>query len=135
MNEIKSFAEELNVKEEVVKEMEYRFSGHEIAIDYGDDENDDDKLRPISYLEDDKPGPSDQLSSQEDKSNTSESLKLALNQLDERSRLIIEDRWLNENKNKTLHDLANQYNVSAERIRQIEQAALNKIKLLMSPKS
>ena len=135
MNEIKSIAEELNVKEEEVKEMEYRCSGHEIAIDYGDDENDDDKLRPISYLEDDKPGPSDQLSSQEDKSNTSESLKLALNQLDERSRLIIEDRWLNENKNKTLHDLANQYNVSAERIRQIEQAALNKIKLLMSPKS
>ena len=135
VEEIKSIAKELNVKEEEVKEMEYRFSGQEIAIDYSDDEREEDSFRPISYLEDNALEPSDQLSAQEDESNASDGLKDALSQLDERSRLIIEARWLNENKAKTLHDLADQYQVSAERIRQIEQAALNKIKLLMSPKS
>ena len=135
VEEIKSIAKELNVKEEEVKEMEYRFSGQEIAIDYSDDEREEDSLRPISYLQDNALEPSDQLSAQEDESNASDGLKDALSQLDERSRLIIEARWLNENKAKTLHDLADQYQVSAERIRQIEQAALNKIKLLMSPKS
>ena len=135
IEEIKSIAKELNVKEEEVKEMEYRFSGQEIAIDYSDDEREEDSFRPISYLQDNALEPSDQLSAQEDESNASDGLKDALSQLDERSRLIIEARWLNENKAKTLHDLADQYQVSAERIRQIEQAALNKIKLLMSPKS
>ena len=135
VEEIKSIAKELNVKEEEVKEMEYRFSGQEIAIDYSDDEREEDSFRPISYLQDNALEPSDQLSAQEDESNASDGLKDALSQLDERSRLIIEARWLNENKAKTLHDLAYQYQVSAERIRQIEQAALNKIKLLMSPKS
>ena len=135
VEEIKSIAKELNVKEEEVKEMEYRFSGQEIAIDYSDDEREEDSFRPISYLQDNALEPSDQLSAQEDESNASDGLKDALSQLDERSRLIIEARWLNENKAKTLHDLADQYQVSAERIRQIEQAALNKIKLLMSPKS
>ncbi len=135
IEEIKSIAKELNVKEEEVKEMEYRFSGQEIAIDYSDDEREEDSFRPISYLQDNALEPSDQLSTQEDESNASDGLKDALSQLDERSRLIIEARWLNENKAKTLHDLADQYQVSAERIRQIEQAALNKIKLLMSPKS
>src|SRR6056300_323408 len=130
VEEIKSIAKELNVKEEEVKEMEYRFSGHEIAIDYSDDEREEDSFRPISYLQDNALEPSDQLSAQEDESNASDGLKDALSQLDERSRLIIEARWLNENKAKTLHDLADQYQVSAERIRQIEQAALNKIKLL-----
>ncbi len=135
VEEIKSIAKQLNVKEEEVKEMEYRFSGQEIAIDYSDDEREEDSFRPISYLQDNALEPSDQLSAQEDESNASDGLKDALSQLDERSRLIIEARWLNENKAKTLHDLADQYQVSAERIRQIEQAALNKIKLLMSPKS
>lgn len=135
VEEIKSIAKELNVKEEEVKEMECRFSGQEIAIDYSDDEREEDSFRPISYLQDNALEPSDQLSAQEDESNASDGLKDALSQLDERSRLIIEARWLNENKAKTLHDLADQYQVSAERIRQIEQAALNKIKLLMSPKS
>jgi len=135
VEEIKSIAKELNVKEEEVKEMEYRFSGQEIAIDYSDDEREEDSFRPISYLQDNALEPSDQLSAQEDESNASDGLKDALSQLDERSRLIIEARWLNENKAKTLHDLADQYQVSAERIRQIEQAALNKIKLLMFPKS
>ena len=135
VEEIKSIAKELNVKEEEVKEMEYRFSGQEIAIDYSDDEREEDSFRPISYLQDNALEPSDHLSAQEDESNASDGLKDALSQLDERSRLIIEARWLNENKAKTLHDLADQYQVSAERIRQIEQAALNKIKLLMSPKS
>ena len=135
VEEIKSIAKQLNVKEEEVKEMEYRFSGQEIAIDYSDDEREEDSFRPISYLQDNALEPSEQLSAQEDESNASDGLKDALSQLDERSRLIIEARWLNENKAKTLHDLADQYQVSAERIRQIEQAALNKIKLLMSPKS
>ena len=134
-DEIEAIAKELNVREDEVKEMEYRFSGQEIAIDYSDDDRDDDQFRPISYLKDDALGPSDQLSAEEDESNSSDSLQLALKKLDGRSRAIIEARWLTDGKPKTLHDLADEYQVSPERIRQIEQAAMSKIKLLISSES
>ena len=134
-DEIEAIAKELNVREDEVKEMEYRFSGQEIAIDYSDDDHDDDQFRPISYLKDDALGPSDQLSAEEDESNSSDSLQLALKKLDGRSRAIIEARWLTDGKPKTLHDLADEYQVSPERIRQIEQAAMSKIKLLISSES
>jgi RNA polymerase sigma-32 factor len=134
-DEITSIASELNVKEDEVREMEYRLNGQEIAIDYTDDDNEDEQFRPISYLQDDGADPLEQLESSQDEVNASSNLKDALNQLDDRSRSIIESRWLKEDKTKTLHDLAEEFDISAERVRQIEQNALSKIKLLMSPKS
>ena len=132
-SEIKSIAEELKVKEEEVKEMEYRLNGKEIAIDYSaDEDSENDQFRPISYLQDDSLNPSEQLEQNQTDENTTSQLRNALSSLDERSRDIVEARWLNNNKSKTLHELASQFNISAERIRQIEQNAFKKIKSLMT---
>jgi len=133
--DIKSIAEELKVKEEEVKEMEYRLNGKEIAIDYSDDESEDDHFRPISYLQDDSLSPSEQLEQDETKENNYSQLRHALKELDDRSRTIVEARWLSSNKSATLHQLAAKFDVSAERIRQIEQNALIKLKTLMLPDS
>ena len=133
--DIKSIAEELKVKEEEVKEMEYRLNGREIAIDYSDDESEDDHYKPISYLQDDSLNPSDQLEQDESKENNFSLLRRSLKELDDRSRTIVEARWLSNNKSETLHELAAKFDVSAERIRQIEQNALTKLKALMIPES
>ena len=129
--DIKSIAEELKVKEEEVREMEYRLNGREIAIDYSDDESEDDHYKPISYLQDDSLNPSDQLEQDETKENNFSLLRHSLKELDDRSRAIVEARWLSSNKSETLHELAAKFDVSAERIRQIEQNALTKLKALM----
>jgi RNA polymerase sigma-32 factor len=134
-DEIKAIALELNVKEDEVREMEFRLSGQEISIDYSDDESEDDYYRPISYLQDSALEQSDQIEKDETESNGTESLKTALSKLDERSKTIVQSRWLTEDKSATLHELALRYNVSAERVRQIEQNALKKIKALMLNKS
>ena len=133
--DIKSIAEELKVKEEEVREMEYRLNGREIAIDYSDDESEDDHYKPISYLQDDSLNPSDQLEQDETKENNFSLLRNSLKELDDRSRAIVEARWLSSNKSETLHELAAKFDVSAERIRQIEQNALTKLKALMIPDS
>ena len=134
-DEIKSIALELNVKEDEVREMEYRLSGKEIKIDYSDDESEDNCYRPISFLQDKSLEQSDQIEKDEIKNNNTKSLNNALGKLDERSRAIVQARWLNDSKSETLHNLAKKYKVSAERIRQIEQNALKKIKSYMLPKS
>ena len=130
-DEINSIAKELNVKPEDVREMEYRFNGNEISLDYGSDESEDDAFRPITYLKDETPGPSEQMELEQSEGNNLSSLSKALSSLDERSRLILEERWLKDKDASTLHELADKLGVSAERIRQIEQAAMKKIKLLM----
>jgi RNA polymerase sigma-32 factor len=130
-DEIKEIAKELNVKEADVKEMEYRFNGNEIALDYQDEDNDDEIFRPISYLKDENADPLKQLISKESESNSISALTNAIKSIDERSRYVLESRWLNEEKSKTLHELADELGVSAERIRQIEQNALKKLKSLM----
>ena len=129
--EIKEIAKELNVKESDVKEMEYRFNGNEIALDYQDEDNEDEVFRPISYLQDENADPVKQLISKESESNNLSALSNAIKSIDERSRYVLESRWLNEEKSKTLHELADELDVSAERIRQIEQNALKKLKSLM----
>jgi len=129
--EIKEIAKELNVKESDVKEMEYRFNGNEIALDYQDEDNEDEVFRPISYLQDENADPVKQLISKESESNNLSALFNAIKSIDERSRYVLESRWLNEEKSKTLHELADELGVSAERIRQIEQNALKKLKSLM----
>ena len=129
--EIKEIAKELNVKESDVKEMEYRFNGNEIALDYQDEDNEDEVFRPISYLQDENADQVKQLISKESESNNLSGLSNAIKSIDERSRYVLESRWLNEEKSKTLHELADELGVSAERIRQIEQNALKKLKSLM----
>ena len=129
--EIKEIAKELNVKESDVKQMEYRFNGNEIALNYQDEDNEDEVFRPISYLQDENADPVKQLISKESESNNLSALSNAIKSIDERSRYVLESRWLNEDKSKTLHELADELGVSAERIRQIEQNALKKLKSLM----
>ncbi len=130
-DEINSIAKELNVKPEDVREMEYRFNGNEISLDYGSEESEDDVFRPIAYLKDEAPEPSEKIELDQSEGNSLSSLNKALSALDERSRLILEERWLKDKDASTLHELADKLGVSAERIRQIEQAAMKKIKLLM----
>jgi RNA polymerase sigma-32 factor len=131
-SEITDIAKDLNVKESDVMEMEYRFNGNEIALDYQNDESDEESFRPISYLKDENADPAVQLMRVESEKNKLDSLKNALSDLDERSRLIITSRWLDNKKTKTLHELADELNVSAERIRQIEKNALKKLKNLIN---
>ena len=130
-DEINSIAKELNVKPEDVREMEYRFNGNEISLDYGSEESEDDVYRPIAYLKDEAPEPSEQMEIEQAENNSLSSLKKALLSLDERSRLILEERWLKDKEASTLHELADKLGVSAERIRQIEQSAMKKIKSLL----
>jgi|TARA_B110000037_G_scaffold221469_1_gene292626 RNA polymerase sigma-32 factor len=131
LEEIKSIAKELNVKEEEVREMEFRFNGQELSIDYSNDESEGEQFRPITFLKDSALMPSEAIEKTEVESNNTTNLQNALMKLDIRSREIVKARWLKENKAETLHELAKKYKVSAERIRQIEQNAMKKIKTLM----
>jgi RNA polymerase sigma-32 factor len=132
VEEIKSIAKELNVKEEEVREMEFRFSGQEISIDYSNDDSEEDQFRPIAYLKDSALMPLEEIEKSEVESNNTKNLQNALMKLDTRSREIVKARWLKENKTDTLHELAKKYKVSAERIRQIEQNAMKKIKTFIT---
>jgi RNA polymerase sigma-32 factor len=132
LTEIKAIAKELNVKEEDVREMEFRFNGKESSIDYSNDDSDEEQFRPIAYLKDSALLPSEEIEKKETESNNSKNLKKALMKLDIRSREIVEARWLKEDRTETLHDLAKKYKVSAERIRQIEKNAMKKIKIFIT---
>jgi RNA polymerase sigma-32 factor len=112
--------------------MEFRFNGQELSIDYSNDDSEEDQFRPIYFLKDSALMPSEEIEKSEVESNNRKNLKNALMRLDVRSREIVEARWLNENKPITLHELAKKYKVSAERIRQIEQNAMKKIKIFIS---
>ena len=132
LEEIESIAKSLKLKEKDVREMELRFSGQELSIDYSNDDSEEEQFRPIAYLKDSAPLPSEALEKSETESNNAKNLQDALKKLDSRSREIVEARWLKENKPETLHDLAKKYKVSAERVRQIEQNAMKKIKALIT---
>jgi RNA polymerase sigma-32 factor len=130
--EIQSIAKELKVKPEEVMEMEYRLNGQELSLDAHTDEDGEESFSPIAYLEDESPGPAQFLENIQNEQLQSAGLSKALMSLDDRSRRVLEARWLNENASATLHDLAAEFNVSAERIRQIEQKAMQKIKLAIT---
>ena len=119
-------ASELNVKPEEVLEMETRLAGHELAFEA--DQDDDEAYAPVHYLTDADNEPSRMLEAEEWDRVQSESLQTALEQLDPRSRRIVEARWLREKDAATLHELAAEFKVSAERIRQIEAKALDKMR-------
>jgi len=130
-SEVKEVARQLNVKETDVSEMEKRLTGQEISLEPndGDDEN---WVSPIAYLQDNTVDAATRLSVIQKEVAATEGMAAALNSLDDRSRRIIETRWLNEGEEKTLHELADEYGVSAERIRQIEVKAMQKMKLALN---
>jgi RNA polymerase sigma-32 factor len=128
--QVQSIAQQLNVKPEEVSEMEARLAGQEVALEPSDDDEDN-RYAPIAYLTDASPEPSQVLESVQSETLRTEGLKSALDSLDPRSRRIIEARWLREKDHATLHDLAAEFKVSAERIRQIEAKALQKMKSAM----
>jgi len=130
--EVQAMAKQLGVKPEEVVEMETRLSGQDVALEPLGDDNDDNAFAPIAYLTSDAVEPEVQLEQQQTASRRSHGLEEALDTLDARSRRIIESRWLNENASATLHDLASEFGVSAERIRQIEMKALSKMKGVMA---
>ena len=127
--EVEKIARELNVRERDVHEMETRMSSQEIALDGGDD--DEDGFSPSAYLAAPQSEPTQIIERREYDRLQSEGIAEALAGLDERSRRVIESRWLrdeDEGGGRTLQDLADEYGVSAERIRQIEAKALQKMK-------
>jgi len=126
LTEIRSIAKELRVKPEEVSAMETRLAGQEVALEPAGDE--DDTYAPIAYLADRSPEPPEILEAKQDESLKARGLETALASLDARSRRIIEARWLREKDSATLHELADEFKVSAERIRQIEEKALAKMK-------
>ncbi|MFN8917376.1 MAG: RNA polymerase sigma factor RpoH, partial [Burkholderiales bacterium] len=127
-DEIDAIANELNVKREEVIEMETRLGGGDVALE-GQIEDGEESYAPIAYLRDEQNEPGYRLEARERDALSSDGLNTALAALDARSRRIVESRWLAEpGEEKTLHDLADEFGVSAERIRQIETAALKKMK-------
>jgi len=125
--DVKTMAQQLGVKVEEVVEMETRLGGHDVALEpLAEDE--DNAFSPISYLTAEDAEPGRLLEQEETARLRSTGLKKAMGSLDARSRRIIEARWLDEKNPATLHDLAGEFGVSAERIRQIEHKALAKMK-------
>lgn len=126
--EIDDIARELNVRPQDVSEMEIRLTGGELALESSMDD-DDDGFAPISYLSDEGAfEPTQVLADRAMQSLQGEGLENALEKLDPRSRRIIEARWLQDDQTATLHELAAEFGVSAERIRQIEVAAMKKMR-------
>jgi RNA polymerase sigma-32 factor len=125
--EVKEVARQLNVKETDVSEMEQRLSGQEISLEPLNDD-DDNWVSPIAYLQDASVDPADRIATVQKDTAATDGLKAALASLDDRSRRIVEARWLREGEELTLHALADEYGVSAERIRQIEAKAMQKMK-------
>jgi len=123
---VETMAKQLGVKPEEVVEMETRFSGRDISLEPLS-EDEDESYSPIAYLTDGSE-PSQLLEAKQTNRLHGEGLELALSSLDPRSRHIIESRWLREKDTATLHDLADELGVSAERIRQIEAKAMQKMR-------
>lgn len=128
--QVDDIARELNVRPEDVSEMEVRMSGREMALEANDDE---DSYAPISYLSDDEQQePSRILERRAYDALQSTGLANALDGLDERSRRIVQARWLQDEGGATLHELAAEYGISAERVRQIEAAAFKKLRVTLA---
>ena len=132
-SDVKRIATELKVKPEEVAEMETRLSGREVTFE--SDQDDEEAYAPVHYLAAERDAePHQVLEAKQDEALKSAGLASALTSLDPRSRRIIEARWLREKDTATLHDLAAEFKVSAERIRQIEAKALEKMrKVLPAP--
>ena len=133
-SEIDHLAKALDVRQEDVREMEKRLSGGDVAMEA--DSSDDESYAPINWLSDNRYEPSEVLAREESRQLQGPGIEKALASLDERSRKIVASRWLDVADDgaggSTLHDLATEFNISAERVRQIEAAALKKMKLALT---
>jgi len=131
-SEVDTLASTLNVKREEVLEMETRLSGGDVALEPQSDDSGEESYAPIAYLADESNEPSRVLEARNRDWLAGDGITLALDALDARSRRIVEERWLKVNDDSsggmTLHQLADEYGVSAERIRQIEVAAMKKMR-------
>lgn len=130
--EINEVAKDLGVKPETVREMEMRLNNADASFDGHPDEDDDHAFNatPAGYLEDHRYSPADTYEKSDHVEQSNAALQHGLNQLDERSQEILSARWLNEKK-ATLQELADKYQISAERVRQLEKNAMNKLKNAM----
>ena len=129
--EVDEIAAKLGVKPEEVVEMETRLGGRDVPLEGGSDD-DDERFAPIAYLPDPHAEPSTVLEQTQLAQLQDSGLRDALANLDERSRMIVQRRWLNEGDSATLHELAAEYGVSAERIRQIEAKAMQKMRTMLA---
>ncbi len=135
-DEVAHMARELNVKPEEVRQMETRLAGGDIALE-GRIDDGEEEFAPIAYLTDTHNEPTEVLERRQYDVMQTEGVRHALDKLDPRSRRIVQARWLNESENgevggTTLHDLAAEFGVSAERIRQIEAKAFEKMRLALT---
>ena len=131
-DQVNQVADSLHVKPEEVLEMEARMAGGDVVLDPNPGDDGEDTFGPISYLTDVRHEPTSVMEAHQRDVLSSDGLAMALDNLDARSRRIVEERWLKVNDDgsggMTLHELAAVYGVSAERIRQIEVAAMKKMK-------
>ncbi|MBK1681537.1 RNA polymerase sigma factor RpoH [Rhodocyclus tenuis] len=128
--QVADIAHRLSVRPEEVVEMETRLSGRDLAMEANDD--DEDSFAPIAYLADQSSEPTRVLEARAREHLQGDGLQAALATLDPRSRRIIETRWLADDESATLHELAAEYGVSAERIRQIEAKAMQKMRTVLA---
>ncbi|MFV5490984.1 RNA polymerase sigma factor RpoH [Acinetobacter sp. ASP199] len=133
LDEARSIANDLNVTPEQVLEMEGRLTAYDAAFEATGDDDDEGSshVAPALYLEDNRYDPARLIENEDYEEQSTAALHDAMEQLDDRSRNILQRRWLDDEKS-TLHELAAEYNVSAERIRQLEKNAMEKIKVAMS---
>ncbi|MFT3790829.1 MAG: RNA polymerase sigma factor RpoH [Rudaea sp.] len=130
--EVQAVAKDLGVSTADVLEMEARLSGHDMAFDAPTDADEDAKPAPVAYLVDDNADPYHALESESQEESDLDTLKNGMAKLDARSRDIIQRRWLKDGDKATLQELADEYKVSAERIRQIEVNAMKKMRALFA---
>jgi RNA polymerase sigma-32 factor len=130
-DQVRDMATTLNVKESDVVEMEQRLQGHDLTLDPSPEDGEE-RVGPIAFLADAAEGPADQVERVQTEKLESEGLASALASLDARSRRIVEARWLAQGEPSTLHELAAEFGVSAERIRQVEAKALTKMKAALA---
>ncbi|WP_447554176.1 RNA polymerase sigma factor RpoH [Vreelandella sp. EE22] len=130
-DEVAAIAKDLDVKPEIVRDMEGRLSAFDAGFDASPGEDEESPYQaPAQFLDDATLDPATQLEDSDFEEDSTRRLQLALKELDERSRDILQRRWLTDNKS-TLHDLADVYGVSAERIRQLEKNAMKKLRQKM----
>ena len=128
-DDVKMISNELDVKEDTVREMEQRMSSHDVSFDpySADDSEEGNTYSPADYLTNEDSDPIEIVEKEDFARDQINQLQNAISDLDERSQLILKERWLTDDK-PTLHELADKYGISAERIRQIEKKAMEKIR-------
>ena len=128
-DDVKMISNELDVKEDTVREMEQRMSSHDVSFDpySADDSEEGNTYSPADYLTNEDSDPLEIVEKEDFARDQINQLHSAISDLDERSQLILKERWLTDDK-PTLHELADKYGISAERIRQIEKKAMEKIR-------